>query len=321
MRTTWRRTWDWWTGGAGRDASDVPVRAAEWLVEHRGRPSPAAYALVLVAAVTAAVIDLTAEAGAGLLWAPVVVLCVSVRAQVLTAVSTLVAVGVGVVSDLADDEITGIVLAGAGFRALGLVTVALLASWALLATAELTRRSRTDPGTGLLNRAGFLAALERERERALRQASSLSLVYLDVDGLKDANDTWGHAYGDEVLSRFATHLDRSRRIVDVAARLGGDEFALLLPATDTRGVEQVLRRLFHAIDADERCLPASAGAVTWSRPPTLRAMLDQADDVMYQAKASGGRAWVTLDLGTAGQPDGDEGVSSWGALHEWRVRR
>jgi diguanylate cyclase (GGDEF)-like protein len=296
----WRRAWDWWTAdSSSAGSSELPVRAAEWLAERRLRaPSLAMGGLILGASAVVGAIDalVASNVGAAVLWAPVVVLTIIVAARSATAACTFAAVAIGVASDRANDLSLGVTIADAFFRFLGLTIVALLASWAVLATVELARRSRTDPSTGLLNRAGFFAELERERERAVRDGTPLSLVYLDLDGLKAANDIYGHAHGDELLSRFATYLDQCRRIVDVAARLGGDEFALVLPGADPGGVQRVLGRLFGMLDADVHALSASAGAVTWASPPPAGIMLQQADEAMYQVKQRGGRSWVVLDL-------------------------
>lgn len=296
---TWRRAFDWLTAGrAGEGSTDLPVRAAEWVTGRRDRPPSLGMELAVLATVAiVAVVDalVASRAGTAGLWAPVIVLTTIASTRLATAACTVAAVTVGVLSDQATGQSTGITVVDAAFRFGGLTIIAVLASWAVRATVELARRGTTDHGTGLLNRAGFFAALERERERARREGQVVSLVYLDVDGLKDANDAHGHAHGDEVLHRFATHLDQSRRIVDVAARLGGDEFALILPGADTTGVQQVLHRLFDALDHDCACLPVSAGAVTWMDPPDLNVMLRQADEAMYRVKQAGGSSWTAVD--------------------------
>jgi diguanylate cyclase (GGDEF)-like protein len=233
--------------------------------------------------------------GPVLLWVPLVAAAVLAEQRIEAMLVVVVSVVVGVLS-APEGASAGAIATGAVARAAGLALVVAVTTWAVRAARELAHRSRTDPATGLLNRAGFLSVLERERERARRGDSTLSLVYLDLDGLKRANDIHGHAVGDELLLRFATHLDRTRRTVDVAARLGGDEFGLLLPGTDAAGVAQVLERLFGALDRDARCLPVSAGAATWLLPPRAEEMLRVADEAMYRAKRSGGQSWVLADV-------------------------
>lgn len=301
MGLEWGRLVD----GTAVPSSQGAVRAAEWLAEHRG-PPPRQVVIALyagAAVVTTADVAWASGSAVALLWAPMVVVGVAIGARFTAVACMVLAVGAGVLSDLIGDVSTAELVLDAVVRAVGVLAIAFLTSWSVLGTVELSRRSRTDASTGLLNRAGFLAAAERERERAVRNRTSLSLVYFDLDGLKAANDRHGHAHGDAAIAGFAGHLDRCRRIIDAAGRLGGDEFALLLPDTDARGVQQVLRRLFRAVDRDAACLPASAGAVTWDRPPSVPAMVRQADRLMYRSKQNGGRVWVMLDLA-----DGPHGV-------------
>ena len=311
MVVDWTRTIDWCTGGGvGTHSTDVPVRAAEWLAEHRApAPKCAAIGIYGLAAVVAALELWPSGPAVALLWAPIVVLAVAIGARAATLACIVLSVGVGVIADRDVGLPTDEVVLDAVIRAAGLLTLAVITSWSVLATVELARRSRTDASTGLLNRAGFLAAAARERERALRNGTTLSIVYFDLDGLKTANDQSGHAHGDVVIAHFARHLDQSRRVVDVAGRLGGDEFGLLLPSTDGDGVQHVLRRLYHQIDRDPDCLPASAGAVTWAHPPSVATMLRQADRLMYRSKRDGGRSWAILDLAVDVGPRRDRGAA------------
>lgn len=296
---------------AARDwrAADASVRAAEWLSERRrATPTRKVVLALAIATVVVGALDmvLATNASTGLLWVPLLVVTVAIHFRGATVLCAVAGVATGAVADSADGVAIALVVGDALVRIVGFTMVIVLASWTVLSTTELTRRSRTDSSTGLLNRAGFIAAVERERQRALRTDSTLSLVYFDLDGLKRANDRHGHHYGDLLLDRFARHLDSSRRILDVPGRLGGDEFALLLPATDSSGVDQVLRRLFRSMDRDDRCLTASAGAVTWLRPPSAASMLREADQLMYDVKQRGGRAWLTVVVDAPG-PDDDDG--------------
>ncbi|MFN8559773.1 MAG: diguanylate cyclase [Dehalococcoidia bacterium] len=96
--------------------------------------------------------------------------------------------------------------------------------------AELRRLHRLaliDDLTGLANRHAFLLRLRSEVARARRHHTSFSLVLLDLDGLKDINDTFGYQIGDQALRRFARTLVRRLRAEDLAARIGGDEFAVI----------------------------------------------------------------------------------------------
>ena len=110
-------------------------------------------------------------------------------------------------------------------------------------TAKLIRLKRTeerarvakqeaeiDPLTGFLNRKGFEAKLEEEAKRARRSSSPLTIMFFDLNGLKEVNDTQGHESGDKLI-KMATEIIAEGREYDRAARWGGDEFAKILPET------------------------------------------------------------------------------------------
>ena len=101
---------------------------------------------------------------------------------------------------------------------------------------QLEHEATHDPLTGLPNRLLFRRLAEQDAARAARQGSRVGIVYLDLDGFKHINDTFGHAAGDELLVRVAERLRGSIRAGDSVARLGGDEFALLcsIPRAPTR---------------------------------------------------------------------------------------
>jgi diguanylate cyclase (GGDEF)-like protein len=89
-----------------------------------------------------------------------------------------------------------------------------------------------DDLTGVANRRGFLAAAERECQRAIREHRSALLAYIDVNDFKEINDTHGHAEGDEALRSIGKVLRAAFRGADVIGRLGGDEFAVLVLPTN-----------------------------------------------------------------------------------------
>src|SRR5262249_42119917 len=89
-----------------------------------------------------------------------------------------------------------------------------------------------DDLTGVSNRRGFLAAAERECQRAVREHRSALLAYIDVNDFKEINDTHGHAEGDEALRAIGKVLRAAFRGADVIGRLGGDEFAVLVLPTN-----------------------------------------------------------------------------------------
>jgi diguanylate cyclase (GGDEF)-like protein len=154
------------------------------------------------------------------------------------------------------------------------------------------RLATVDSLTGALNRRAFEIAAERERLRAARHGTALTLAYLDVDHFKSANDRLGHHAGDTVLEQMAAAIAQTVRASDLFARVGGDEFVLLLPETDARDAMSVVQRVRAASAAAARAAgyPAalSAGIATFRFPPeSVDAMLAAADDLLYKAKAAG----------------------------------
>jgi diguanylate cyclase (GGDEF)-like protein len=169
----------------------------------------------------------------------------------------------------------------------GMVTAwVMVAGSSVLASETLARlnvRVRTqlvtDPLTGLLNRAGFLAAATRVKALAERGGMPASLALIDLDGFKQVNDLRGHAAGDELLAELGLAWRREMRGSEVLARLGGDEFAVLLTGADGDHAERALRRL-HAASATEW----SSGLVEWEPGETLDRALARADAELYRAK-------------------------------------
>ncbi len=163
------------------------------------------------------------------------------------------------------------------------------------AREEALRLSRSDALTGLPNRAHFQAQIEQEILRASRTGRPFGLLMVDLDGLKAANDRFGHASGDQLIQAVADVLRGDTRAIDLAARYAGDEFVLLLPETDLAGALQVAEKV--RVDIARLALPhdgalirtsASIGLVTY--PDDGRAaseLVRRADMAMYEAKRRG----------------------------------
>jgi diguanylate cyclase (GGDEF)-like protein len=152
--------------------------------------------------------------------------------------------------------------------------------------------SRLDFLTGMINQRGFYEALRRERERASRLNTPLTLAYVDLDNFKLVNDRFDHRTGDSVLAAVGQTLRRSIRNIDLAGRLGGDEFCLLLPNTDSEGarvlLEKVKEVLLGVMEASHWPVTFSIGAVTFPQPTRAAAeMINAADRAMYAAKTEG----------------------------------
>lgn len=164
------------------------------------------------------------------------------------------------------------------------------------AEEEVRRLSLTDELTGLWNRRGFFALAEQELKAARRAKKIHALFYMDLDGLKQVNDAYGHETGDALLRDAARVLRATFRESDIVSRLGGDEFAIL--ATNSAQSEIVLRRLQTALEQFNRGrvpslqLSLSIGAVHClpTQQHSLVELLADADALMYQQKQMGYRS-------------------------------
>ncbi|MEE9299426.1 MAG: GGDEF domain-containing protein [Acidimicrobiia bacterium] len=161
------------------------------------------------------------------------------------------------------------------------------------ALIEQRDRAMIDPLTGAMNRRAFHLVAERERIRAGRTGSAVTLAYFDLDDFKDVNDRFGHEAGDRLLRVFAAVVRAETRGSDVLCRIGGDEFVLMLPDTDARAavvvVDRVRNLLAQCCESEVPSVTVSVGISTYRFPPsTVDAMLAGADQLMYQAKAAGG---------------------------------
>jgi diguanylate cyclase (GGDEF)-like protein len=164
--------------------------------------------------------------------------------------------------------------------------------------------ARTDPLTSVHNRRAFWSAAAREVARGQRHGTPFSLAYIDVDGFKSVNDSFGHHTGDELLRRMAMALQKDLRELDMVARLGGDEFALLLPGANEAAASRVIHRLQQALGKaawrQSFDIDFSIGVLTViNSPEGVAQLVARADDLMYQVKRSG-RGMVLYDTLRAG---------------------
>jgi diguanylate cyclase (GGDEF)-like protein/PAS domain S-box-containing protein len=156
---------------------------------------------------------------------------------------------------------------------------------------QLRMLSLTDDLTGLYNRRGLFALGEHMMRTARRHETGLGVLFLDLDGLKEINDHFGHQRGDDALRETAALLRKSIRESDVVARAGGDEFVVVAEEDGTAVAElaqRLHRRLAAANASGERPfqLRASTGAVYWSHTEkaTLHELIERADARMYEDK-------------------------------------
>jgi diguanylate cyclase (GGDEF)-like protein/PAS domain S-box-containing protein len=150
-------------------------------------------------------------------------------------------------------------------------------------------QARHDALTGLANYREFTETLESELRRVERSHRSLSLLLLDLDGLKRINDLQGHLAGNRALKRLAAALKEHCRSTDLAARYGGDEFALLLIDSVAGMAEQVAERIGSCLRNDRQDPPLSVNIGFGVYPQhgrTAQALLETADRKLYQQKKS-----------------------------------
>jgi diguanylate cyclase (GGDEF)-like protein len=157
------------------------------------------------------------------------------------------------------------------------------------AADALLRLSRTDPLTGLGNRLAFEEGLAQETSRAARYGGPVSLLAVDVDGLKNINDRHGHRAGDLALQAVAQALRGGARGSDLAARLGGDEFALLAPSTPAAAALALAERVRSLVAAGPPGgLTVSVGLATAEgSAATAGSLREAADGALYEAKRRG----------------------------------
>lgn len=156
-------------------------------------------------------------------------------------------------------------------------------------TNEVYKLAALDPLTGLYNRRSGEQRLAEEIQRATRHGRPLTLLLLDLDGLKQINDRFGHGAGDLALRTSAERLQRAIRGSDQAVRLGGDEFMVILPECKSEEVRHVLARLEGMeIDHDGEKIPCrfSRGWTDYKPGETAQELINRADAALYADKRS-----------------------------------
>ncbi|MDJ0618507.1 MAG: CHASE2 domain-containing protein [Calothrix sp. MO_192.B10] len=152
-----------------------------------------------------------------------------------------------------------------------------------------------DPLTGLANRKYFLEQLQESLEWSAQNKSLLAVLFIDLDGFKQVNDTFGHEMGDRLLVTVAQRLNNTLRTSDTVSRLGGDEFTIILRAIpDIKIVTQVAEKLLSVItkpiilDINTATISASIGISIYPiNSSNADILIQQADAAMYRAKHSG----------------------------------
>jgi diguanylate cyclase (GGDEF)-like protein len=157
-----------------------------------------------------------------------------------------------------------------------------------------------DPLTGLANRSALTSKLDMIVSLSKRNEETPAILYIDLDGFKEINDTLGHASGDQVLSRFAKRTLTILRESDVFARLGGDEFVIIMPHADRAGAHHLARKVLQHLNtpfklrSGDHKISASIGIAIYDNyQESADQFLIRADHAMYHIKR-GGKSGISL---------------------------
>ena len=158
---------------------------------------------------------------------------------------------------------------------------------------QLDALAHQDSLINLPNRRGFMRALERFVDRAARYGETSAMLFVDLDGLKIINDTFGHKAGDQALIQVAGLLTGGVRRSDLVARIGGDEFGILLAHSDEANAHETAFRLDDLIagsefthDGDGLPLSVAIGVAMIGAEDTPDSVMARADEEMYRRKAA-----------------------------------
>jgi diguanylate cyclase (GGDEF)-like protein len=158
---------------------------------------------------------------------------------------------------------------------------------------QLDKLAHQDTLINLPNRRGFMRALDQLIDRASRYGAHGAMLYVDLDGLKIINDSFGHGAGDEALIQVANLLSTGVRRSDVVARIGGDEFGILLENATEECARETAGRLVDLIascnfthDGDALPLSVAIGVAMIERGDLPADVMARADEEMYRRKAA-----------------------------------
>ncbi len=168
---------------------------------------------------------------------------------------------------------------------------------------DLSRQALQDTLTGLPNRAALIRHLDQSLKACAKLGQGLAVLFIDLDGFKEVNDSLGHAVGDELLVLAGQRIRACMRPLDVVARLGSDEFVVVCPnVSDSTIVPDIAARIGSQLAAPfpigdhQAIVSASIGLVTTAdADTTAEDLLGQADLAMYEAKTGGKDRATTFD--------------------------
>ena len=156
--------------------------------------------------------------------------------------------------------------------------------------------------TGALNKAHFVKKAKEELEKAVRNKTPLSFIFMDMDHFKKINDEVGHLAGDAVISEFGSRLKKAIRNIDILGRFGGDEFMIMLPHKGHKDAIVVAQRIEKLIRSKpivfekNKKIPVttSQGIVSLetNEKVDIDMLIQLADEALYEAKAKGGNCYI-----------------------------
>lgn len=159
---------------------------------------------------------------------------------------------------------------------------------------KLTQAAVIDQLTGCYNRRGFETQLKRTIAGSTRHYADMSVFIFDLDEFKTINDTYGHPAGDRVLQEVASLVQKSIRTDDILTRYGGDEFVVILPETNKTKAIRLADRLRIKLsntpivhDGHAIHVTATFGVAQWKRNTEMSWIIQEADNMLYQAKLKG----------------------------------
>jgi len=160
---------------------------------------------------------------------------------------------------------------------------------------KLLRSAHYDLLTGLSNRVMFREYLDKAFARADRSQRQLTVFFIDLDGFKEVNDTFGHHAGDQLLQIVATRLEDSVRSGDLVSRIGGDEFTIVVEDSQLNQLKNLAQKLLTSVeqpytllDAHTITVSASIGIASYPQVANdWESLVNKADKAMYEIKKSG----------------------------------
>jgi len=161
---------------------------------------------------------------------------------------------------------------------------------------KLSKLSKTDDLTGLLNRRSFIEKSSEEFERSIRYDRPLSLMMIDIDFFKMVNDRYGHMAGDVVLQKIAHEITLQLRTNDIFCRWGGEEFILLIPESDKNNGQSLSEKIRKSIE--KKSVTLTSGEVVSIKvsigctsirenDSSVEALIERADRALYMSKEAG----------------------------------